>query len=530
MTRKWIASRSPVNQMKSVNPLRRLLFIFPPTRLHREGVKQSVPALGAGYLAAVSRDKADVAVIDAVAEGFHTERDSNHGFFIYGLSMDEIAERIKAFNPDFIGITCLYSSTFPVVAELCSVAKTAAPDAITMAGGTHPAFLAEQCLRDVPDLDLIALGEGELILLDLLDAASTGRPLNSVSGIAFRDPRSNTVVVNRKPSFIEDLDSIPFPAWDLLPMERYQEIGVPHLIVSQRRRFATMITSRGCPARCTFCSSWNFWGNRYRARSANNVLNEIEYLKKTFGTEEIQFEDDNISLNRQRFQEIVSGMIERDLNISWSTPNGIALWSLDRDLIRQMKKAGCYELALAFESGCQDVLDTIIRKPLKLERAEPLVHEIHKEGIRTSSFFIVGFPGETLDQMRQTFALPRKLGLTYAWFFIANPLPGSEIYELCRRKGYLVENFDFVNNSFSRCNIHTPEWEPRDVERLAHREFIKFNLYNLFRRPGSLLRRYKSLIANPGLVVQIIRSLIRRELRPSREPSAEKDYGSVASP
>jgi len=502
-----------------MKPLRRLLFIFPPTRLHREGVKQSVPALGAGYLAAVARDRADVAILDAVAEGFETERSSTHGFFIYGLSMERIAERIRSFAPDFVGITCLYSSTFPVVAELCSVAKSVAPHAVTMVGGTHPTFLAERCLRETPDLDMIALGEGEQVLLDLLDAASTGRSVETVSGVAFRDPVSSAVVVNPNTHYIDDLDSLPFPAWDLLPVERYQEIGIPHLIVSKKRRFGTMITSRGCPASCTFCSSWKFWGNRYRARSANNVLNEIEYLKNTFNISEIQFEDDNISLNRKRFHEIVTGMIDRDLDLSWSTPNGIALWALDVDLIHRMKKSGCYELALAFESGCQNVLDTIIHKPLNLEKAIPLVREIHRAGIRTSSFFIVGFPGETLEQMKQTFTLPRRLGLTYAWFFIANPLPGSEIYAVCNKNGYLVDDFEFENNSFSRCNIHTPEWTPQEVERLAHREFFKFNLYNLLRRPGSLLKRYRSLIANPKLIVQIIRSLIRREILRTRHVS-----------
>jgi len=468
--------------------------------------------MGAASLAAVVRDRCDVAILDAVAEGFHIERPSSHGFFVYGLPLEEIGRRIAAFNPDLVGITCLYSSTFPVVAELCKTSKAVAPLAVTVVGGTHPSFLPERCLEEAPELDMIALGEGEPVLLELLDVMQTGADLSTVDGLAFRDPSTGEIRVNPKTRFIEDLDSLPYPARDLLPMELYQQIGVPHLLFSERKRFATVITSRGCPARCNFCSSWRFWGNRFRARSPENVLDELELLVREFGVEEVQFEDDNLSLGRARFRKLLQGMVDRDLGLAWSTPNGIALWALDRELIGLMKRAGCYEVTLAFESGNQQVLDRIIHKPLKLEKVPPILHELKMAGIRTSSFFIVGFPGESLEQMKDTFMMPRKLGLTYAWFFIANPLPGTELYETCAKKGYLKKGFDFVNNSFSRCNIETPQWTSRQIEKLAHWEFLKFNLYNLVRHPGALWQRYRNFLRNPRLVAEIAKSLLRRTL------------------
>ena len=492
--------------------MKRILLIFPPTRIHREGVKQALPPMGVASLAAMVRDRCEVAVIDAVAEGFHTERPSSNGFFVYGLSLDEIGRRITAFDPDLVGITCLYSSTFPVVAELCKVSKAVAPEALTVAGGTHPTFLPERCLNETPELDMIALGEGEPVLSGLLDALESGADLSGVDGLAFRDPASGEIRVNAKTRFVEDLDSLPYPARDLLPMELYQQIGVPHLLFSEKKRFATVMTSRGCPARCNFCSSRRFWGNRFRARSPGNVLDELELLVREYGVEEVQFEDDNISLDQTRFKKLLLGMLERNLNLSWSTPNGIALWALDREVIGLMKQAGCYEVTLAFESGNQQVLDRIIHKPLKLDKVPPIVDELKRAGIRTSSFFIVGSPGETLEQMRETFALPRRLGLTYAWFFIANPLPGTELYETCEKNGYLKNGFDFCNNSFSRCNIETPQWTSAQVEGLAHREFLKFNLYNLVRYPGTLWQRYRHVLKNPRLVAEIARSLVRRNL------------------
>jgi magnesium-protoporphyrin IX monomethyl ester (oxidative) cyclase len=491
-------------------PIKRILLIFPPVRIQREGIKIALPPMGPACLAAVVRDKYDVAILDALAEGFHNERPSSHGFYVCGLSLDEIGRRIGEYKPDIVGITCLYSSTFPVVAEVCKVSKAAAPDALTVVGGTHPSFLPERCLQEAPELDMVAIGEGEPVLLDLLEALEKGKDLSGVDGLAYRD--SGGIRVNEKRRFVEDLDSLPFPARDLLPMELYQQIGVPHLLHTERKRFSTVITSRGCPAKCSFCSSWKFWGNRYRARSPESILDELELLVRDYGIEEVQFEDDNISLDPARFKQILQGMLDRDLKLSWSTPNGLALWTLDRDIIGLMKQSGCYEITLAIESGCQEVLDHIIHKPLKLKKIPVLIEEIQRVGIRTSCFFIVGFPGESLEQMKQTFETPRKLGLTYAWFFIANPLPGTRLYEICEQAGYLKNGFDFTNNSFSRCNIETPQWSARQVEALAHREFFRFNLYNLARHPVALWRRYRNFLRNPRLVAEIVKSLVRRSL------------------
>ncbi|MFC1654938.1 cobalamin-dependent protein, partial [Myxococcota bacterium] len=141
-------------------PVKRILLIFPPARIQRDGIKIALPPMGPACLAAVVREKYDVAILDALAEGFHNERPSSHGFYIYGLPPDEIGRRIQAFRPDLVGFTCPYSSTFPVVAELCKISKAVAPSAITVAGGAHPTFLPERCLKEVPDLDMVAIGEG----------------------------------------------------------------------------------------------------------------------------------------------------------------------------------------------------------------------------------------------------------------------------------------------------------------------------------------------------------------------------------
>jgi len=198
--------------------------------------------MGAASLAAVVRDRCEVAILDAVAEGFDEERSGGHGFFIYGLFIDEIERKIRDYAPDIVGITCLYSANYPVVAEICEASKRAAPAALTVIGGTHPSYLAAECLAGTPALDMVAQGEGEPVLLGLLDALDQGRDLEAVDGLAYRDPSSGDIRVNGKAHSVEDLDSLPLPARDLLHYERYHEIGVPHLLVMERRRFATVIT------------------------------------------------------------------------------------------------------------------------------------------------------------------------------------------------------------------------------------------------------------------------------------------------
>jgi len=272
------------------------------------------------------------------------------------------------------------------------------------------------------------------------------------------------------------------------------------------RYWAPVITSRGCPAKCIFCSSANFWGNRYRARSAENALDEIELLVKEYRIREIQFCDDNLIFDKERAKEIFQGIIDRRLNIFWNTPNGIALWRLDEELLELMKASGCYELTLAIESGDQEVLSKIIKKPLNLGRVESLTRSIQRLKIRTHSFFIVGFPGETKEQIHRTFSFAKKLRLTSAWFFIANPLPGSQLYEICKQKDYLKDDFNFETKNYTQSNYETPEFTSRELENIREKEAFIFNMSVLFRNPIFFIQRYLLfLITNPLSLFELFR-------------------------
>ena len=251
-----------------------------------------------------------------------------------------------------------------------------------------------------------------------------------------------------------------------------------------------VVTSRGCPCRCTFCSSTNLWGKHYRTRSAANVLQELDWLVDKFGIEEIKVQDDNLTVNKKRAGEIFQGMIERPYRLHWNTPNGIAVWTLDKEMLAMMKDSGCFEITMAIESGNQKVLDDLIRKPLKLDKAREINRACRELGISRFAYFIIGFPGETKAQIMDTIKFARELRLDMNAIFIYNPLPGSELFEECLKRGYITEESFFeVGNQYFSSVIDSEEWTAKELETLIRWEYLK-NYLAVFRAPYLVGRRY----------------------------------------
>ncbi len=483
--------------------IEKILLIFPPSTQAVGHQRASAHPLGIAYLGAVLNKDYKVKLLDATNEGYRNVKNLGNDLVRYGLSDEEIKNRIAEYSPDVVGITCLSSTQLPFTRRICQLTKEINPKIITIIGGSHPSFLPRESLRE-RSIDFIILGEGEGTLPSLLKRLESGQDFADLDGIAFR--RDGQVQVNPRTTYIEDLDELPFPAWELLPMKKYSKINIPMSVTSKSRYWAPVITSRGCPANCIFCSSPNFWGNRYRARSAKNALDEIELLVKEYKIKEIQFCDDNLIFDKERAMEIFQGIIDRRLRIFWNTPSGIALWRLDEELLELMKASGCYELTLAIESGDQEVLSKIIKKPLNLNRVESLTRSIQRLKIRTHSFFVVGFPGETKEQIRRTFSFARKLRLTSALFFIASPFPGSKLYEICKQKGYLKEGFDFETINHCKSNYDTLEFTSRELENVREREEFIYNLSVLFRNPIFFIQKYFFfLINNPLSLLELFR-------------------------
>lgn len=466
--------------------IRKVLLIQPPAFTNRaKDDYHPYPPLGLAYVAAyLEKQNIEVRIIDAFVEGWDREEVVRADRLRVGLSFDEIERRVREFQPDLVGVSSMFTVQSRNAHAVYELVKRVDPRIITVAGGNHATATAAESLQD-RNLDYVVLGEGEVVLADLIRVLEAGGPVAGTKAVAYRD--GDRTVVSPDRNFIDDLDELPFPARHLLPMDKYIKAGLSHGGYLRRGRYTPVLTSRGCPAKCTFCSISIVSGRKYRFRSPQNVVEELQQVIRDYGIEEVLFEDDNLTLNIPRAEKLFDAMIEANLNLVWNTPNGVAAFALTPLLIDKMKAAGCYRINLAIESGNEEVLRNVIKKPLKLERVPPLVHHARKVGIEVGAFLVVGMPGETLDQVRDSFRFVKNLKIFTPHVSIATPYPGTEMYELCVEKGYLLPGFSYDNFSIQYANIQTPDWTPQELQAVFEREQFLLRLHRYVRSPRILL-------------------------------------------
>jgi magnesium-protoporphyrin IX monomethyl ester (oxidative) cyclase len=474
----------------------KVLLIQPPFTIFRTESKKCHPPLGLAYLAAVLKDDFEVKVLDALAEGYNNEEYVNSLHLRYGLSFVDIKKKIIDFSPDIICVSCLFSAQVENVHKICRLAKESNNKIITIVGGGHPSAVPEQMLQDL-NIDFVVLGEGETTLRKLLENIELRKDICEIQGIAFR--MNGRIKINFKKKFEENLDSLPFPYWDIFPLKKYFKINNPHGSPAKNTSFLPVITSRGCPFECIFCSIHNLWGRNYRTRSAENVLKELDYLVHRFGIKEILFEDDNLTLDKERAEEIFRGIIHRNLDILWSVPNGVAVQTLDDDVLESMKKSGCYSISLGIESGDEYVLKNIIRKPLTLFRVKSVLRKALALNLETSAFFVVGLPGENLTNLKNTFSFARGLNVDNVNFFFATPLPGTRLLQICNEEGLVKGWPDYSRLKLDTANFSTKELPVAVLNSLVKREKIKIQLLYFIKRPRRFaIKLYNKLKNDPG--------------------------------
>jgi len=487
--------------------IKKVLLIMPPATISSEYTKELQPPLGLAYIASCLENDYNVKIIDAVAEGWNEEYVQN-GLTTYGLSMDELSRKIKEFNPDVIGVSCLFSMQYKNAHKVCAVAKRINNEIITIMGGAHPTALPEETLKD-NNVDIVLLAESDFTTKELLDLIQKGEDISKIDGIAYKE--ENKIIIKPKTKFIDNLDSIPFPARHLLPMEKYFKINLPHGVSSRFSPNTPLITSRGCPANCIFCSIHSIWGRKYRARSVQNIITELKQLKEKYGIKEIQFEDDNLTFDKKRALDLFEAMIREKLNLAWTTPNGVALWSLDQELLLKMKESGCYRLCLAIESGDQEFLTKTIKKPLSLEKVKELMYWIKKYKFETDAFFVVGFPDETLEQLKNTFKFAQNLGTDNVSFYLATPYPGTELYENCCKKGYLNNSFSLERLGVKKTSISPKNFTSEELEKMVAYYTLKHKLNLSWKNPRAFYDKViKRFFKTPGYFIKFATNLTRK--------------------
>jgi anaerobic magnesium-protoporphyrin IX monomethyl ester cyclase len=486
----------------------RILLIQPPLVAHTDlssEPKGIHPPIGLAYLAAAVEHEFDVRVLDSVVEGYHTEIEIDADRIRYGLTYDQIAEEIAGFKPDVVGVSNCFSSGFSEALAVCETARKVDPAIVTVIGGPHASAVPEQ-VAGFDAIDFVVIGEGEYSFRDLVRGLPSS-DLSAVDGLAWKC--DGNVTLMPKTRFIEDLDELPWPARHLLPMKKYFDIGEAFLL-TKRKPFTPLNTSRGCVAQCSFCPVHATWGRKWRARSAGNVLDEIEHLVKTYGVREIHFDDDNLVLNRKRAVALFQGLIDRKLDVVWTVPTGLALWAVDDDLLSLMKRSGCYKLFVAVESGDEHMLHDVIQKPLDLKKVKPLVKTMQRLGIEVESFFVVGMPGETRDSLHRTFQFSRELDTDVSHYFFANPMPGTRLWHECEGKGFLRKGFVLDNVRVERANIDTPDMPAVELEQLVAREEVRGRIRTLLRHPWRMTRKYLKYIKKDR---RVVRNFVTRNLR-----------------
>lgn len=499
----------------------KLLFVIPPhiaKSPDRVDARPSVSIpLGALYISAYLREQGwqgEIKVYDARLSAKITKYPDGSVYF--GDSWETVARTIRNINPDVVGISNMFSWQIKAAIRLAEISKQACPTATTVLGGPHASSFPLEMVKE-PSIDYVVMGEGEERLYQLLQALENGEPV-SLQGVLATEEDANLLRPNKKApiKFINDVDSIPVPAYDLVDVERYfylQSHGYSPRVREGGKRAVTILTSRGCPHQCIFCSVQSTMGYKFRSHTPEYVREHISYLRKNYNIDYIHFEDDNFTHDIERYEEVLDVLLDMSPKIPWGTPNGVRAdsWTLDR--IKRTKESGCQYLCIAIESSVQRVIDEVIRKKLDLSKVEPVMRACKEVGLPLLAFYVIGLPGETAQEIRANveYAIDKyeHYGV-YPTFSIANPLPGTELHDIVVR-GNLF--YGTTANDPPRPNtIKTVEFDPDYIQSmfdLANRRKMWVTLKEMIANPRSLLRYVTMSLKNPWFFKRILYSTIR---------------------
>lgn len=443
------------------------------------GAGNTEPSYALVCLAAVARQEGmDVRIFDAAAEN---------------LSIGQTADRVNAYRPDVAGIS---STTAGIVAsgKLASALKRQNRDLFTVIGGCHVTSLAEETLSEFGDFDMAVLGEGEWTFAELLRAfEKTGAIPRTIPGTAHR--LDGAFSPNARRPLIPDLDALPLPAWDLLP--GFPGSFLPSPARMNRFPCASVVLARGCPNQCQFCDR-SVFGNRVRSCSPARAVAIFRDLADRYGVREVLIEDDTFIISRRWVTEFCERLLSEKLDIAWS-----CLGRADRvtpEILKLMRKAGCWHVSYGIESGDQRILDAM-NKGEDLGRVEQAVRWSREAGLRTKGFFMIGFPGETRDSLRLTRELALKLPLDDISVMQLTPFPGTALYDSAAEHGALDRDWRRMN---TLSTVFVPHGLTREEMENARAEMLRAFYF----RPSLLIGKGMDLISRPRLLPHMFKALL----------------------
>lgn len=448
-----------------------MLFIIPSLQ-NDFGVVQAAYRpefnLGIGYLVAYCiKQGFDVDFIDMGAEGY---------------SISELCSFIKKKKPAVIGIT-IVTLMMGISIKIAHAVKATNSKILIVVGGPHPTALPEQTLKEAP-FDVVIRGEGEMTCTKLLERYLNGNSFHGLHGITFKD--GEKILSERASGFVEELDELPFA---------YRKPQTIHLYKNQvyfddpRATSYNLIATRGCPYRCTFCGQSVIFDQKVRRRSAKNVFAEIEMAYKKFNIRYFFFEDSTFVFSRRLVEDICSLIMNSSMKIKWGCMGRLDL--VDEDFYSLMREAGCVFLHFGVESGNNKVLRSI-RKNFTVEKVRKAVDIVREIGIPFNTSFILGFPEDTRETIRETIDFAKELNSDYVSFSLATPYPGSELYDNVTANGWKLDNWTDYEQSRYNVPVYVPDGLSKEdlagLLRIAYREFyLRFRyILNHFKKINNL--------------------------------------------
>ncbi len=442
-----------------MNKNEKIVLVVPFSRTH-----YVVPPIGLGYLATALRNKGfnDIVILDCLKEK---------------LDLKGLQKRLVQLEPAVVGFQ-LYSYDFPFVKKSIEMVKESLPGSMAVIGGPHVSAVGDLALREIPGADFGFIGEGEPGLPLLMKQRLRGESISflEVPGLIYRE--DDGIHMNPR-AVIDDLDDLGFPAWDLMVPGEYPDS--PQGGFYKNFPIAPVSTTRGCPYSCTFCGSTVNMGKKLRFRSTAMVLGEMQMLYDDYGVREFHIIDDMFNISKQRVMDFCNGIRGQRLDISYTFPNGLRLNHLDRETLRMMKDTGAYSFNVGIESGSQRILD-LMKKNLTLESIEEKVNLVVEAGLEPCGFFIIGFPGETSEDIKATIKFARRLKLKRAHFSNFLPLPGTEATR------QLIENKEIEKPVWEDLFYSKVPYAPKGISKRKLKSFQRRAYLSFHWRPSILFR------------------------------------------
>lgn len=489
----------------------RATLIRPPGVVGRYALTlDATPPVSVAYVAAsLAHSGWEVQVIDALGEAVDAMHPGYRAdVLIHGLTIDEIVARVDP-DADVIGVSCMFSNEWPVVRQLVAALAERAPAVPIVCGGEHPAAAPELCLRQAPALSACVIGEGEETAVEVFGALHERRELRSICGIAYR--QDGRCVRTPPRSRIRAVERIPRPRWDLVPFDTYLSRGLSFGV--HRGRTMPIVATRGCPYRCTFCSSPRMWTTRYHARPPADVVDEIEGGIERYGIEAVDFYDLTAIVRRDWILSFCRLLRSRGLAITWQLPSGTRSEALDAEVLSEMFESGCRNVSYAPESGSPATLRRI-EKRVHLDRMLASMRAAVGVGLNVKANIIMGFPEETAEDLRDTLRFIVRMADAgvhdvSVWTFV--PYPGCELFEQLEAKGRLPPlDDDYFANLLSYSDF---------TRTVSYCDGISSDQLRRYRTAGMALFYGASYLTHPGRPFRSIANLARSRYESRMEMS-----------